>query len=196
MKSHFDTATSKTLVQRVKENDQQAWADLVRLYMRLVCYWCIQAGADSNDVPDLAQQVFAKVSLNIAKFRHEKFRAWLRRITIHTVRDKQRSMRAEKAAVGGTEAWIAFQNQAEHVELDERENQTELQNLTKSVIQQVQSETNELHWKAFWMRTIEGKPAREVSDVLGISVDNVHKCKSRILKMLRQKMADANIEIE
>ena len=46
------------------------------------------------------------------------------------------------------------------------------------------------------MRTIEGKPASEVSDVLGISVDNVHKCKSRILKMLRQKMADANIEIE
>ena len=163
--------------------------------LALVCYWCLRAGADKDEIPDFVQQVFVKVSDNIRRFRHSKFRGWLRTITINTVRDCQRKNQLERSAFGGTDAWKVIENQATY-ELSEEENQSELQRLVRSAMQQVQASSNAKHWKAFWMRTIECKPAKEISEEIGISIDAVYQAKSRILVALRKELANANVEIE
>src|SRR6516162_8555710 len=101
-----DDPTSSTLLRRAAAREPGAWEQLVTLYSPLVRHWCRQAGVPDHDVPDVAQEVFAAVSSNLAKFRADRpgttFRAWMRGIARHKLQHYFEE-RGEHA-VGGTDA--------------------------------------------------------------------------------------------
>ena len=45
-------------------------------------------------------------------------------------------------------------------------------------------------WKAFWLTAVDGKTASEVNDLTGLSVASIYQAKSRVLKQLRQRLAE------
>jgi RNA polymerase sigma-70 factor (ECF subfamily) len=96
------------LLLRVKANDQDGWQRLVSLYSPLVMYWCRQGGVQGDDVPDVAQEVFGAVAAGLKAYRQDgpgaSFRAWLRGIARHKIRDHLR--RGPARAEGGTEALV------------------------------------------------------------------------------------------
>src|SRR4051794_34805294 len=63
------TATSRSLIDRVKAGDEAAWDRLVGLYGPLVYRWCRQSDLPDQELADIFQDVFQAVATHIASFR-------------------------------------------------------------------------------------------------------------------------------
>ena len=105
------TATSPSLLKRVKADDAAAWDRMVGLYAPLVYHWCRRADLPEQEIADVFQDVFQAVAAHIADFRRDgakdTFRGWLRVITRNKVRDHFRKLGREPGGAGGTEsAWL------------------------------------------------------------------------------------------
>jgi RNA polymerase sigma-70 factor (ECF subfamily) len=53
----------------------------------------------------------------------------------------------------------------------------------------VQGDFAPVTWQAFRRHALEGEPAVQVAEALGLSLNSVLLAKSRVLKRLRQEMA-------
>jgi RNA polymerase sigma-70 factor (ECF subfamily) len=107
-------STSSSLIQRVKAQDDDAWAKLVRLYGPLVNFWLVQAGLHGPDGEDVFQEVFTTVARKVGDFRKDRpadtFRGWLRVIVRSRAADHyRRAGRCPKAA-SGSDAQERFLN--------------------------------------------------------------------------------------
>jgi RNA polymerase sigma-70 factor (ECF subfamily) len=97
--------TSHSLLDRVRApGDPAAWRRLVDLYTPLVHRWLRPAHLQPADADDLAQEVLAVVVRKVPEFRHDgragSFRAWLRAITAHRLRDHWRAKYAHAPPAG------------------------------------------------------------------------------------------------
>jgi RNA polymerase sigma-70 factor (ECF subfamily) len=54
----------------------------------------------------------------------------------------------------------------------------------------MQTEFQPATWKAYWEHAAVGRPAAEVAAELGMSVNAVYLATSRVLRRLRQELAD------
>src|SRR5262249_37819308 len=104
------TATSPSLLERVKADDAAAWDRLVGLVAPLVYHWCRRYDLPEQEIADVFQDVFHAVATHIADFRRkvsgDTFRGWLRTITRNKVRDHFRKVGREPGGAGGTEAQL------------------------------------------------------------------------------------------
>lgn len=187
--------TSTGLLKRVKDRDQQAWRKLVRLYGRLVLFWCRQAGLQRADRADVFQDVFRAVARHIDGFRREQpgdsFRGWLRSVTRSKIVDHFRRRQREPAATGGSETYQRLLSMPE--ELLEQEIGSEQQNeegiLVKQALQMIRGDFEERTWKAFWRTVADGVATSVVAEELSMSQAAVRKAKSRVLRRLREEFA-------
>src|SRR5262249_14977227 len=101
---HPSSATSRSLLERVKRDEGAAWERLVGLYAPLVYHWCRRWDLREPDVADILQEVFQAVVAHIAGFRKERagdsFRGWLRTITQNKVLDHLRRLQREPPGMG------------------------------------------------------------------------------------------------
>jgi len=104
----FDSvgSTSPSLIERVRQRDEEAWGRLVWLYGPLVDCWIRRKGVSRADAKDIFQEVFSAVASGIDGFRKDRpgdsFRAWLRVITRNKVNDHFRRAGRQPVAKGGT----------------------------------------------------------------------------------------------
>src|SRR5581483_205487 len=57
--------------------------------------------------------------------------------------------------------------------------------------EQVRTEFRTPTWQSFWMSGVEGRPAKEVAETLGLTVGAVYHNKSRVMARLRQRIEQA-----
>jgi RNA polymerase sigma-70 factor (ECF subfamily) len=62
------------------------------------------------------------------------------------------------------------------------------QHLVMRALQLMQSEFQPVTWKACWEHVVCDRPAAEVANELGITVNAVYLAKSRVLRKLRQEL--------
>lgn len=187
------SATSASLVERLKADDPAAWERLVELYGPLVYAWCRRAGLQAADASDVTQEVFQAVAGAIDRFRRERpgdtFRGWLRVIARNKVRDHFRRNGEEVAATGGSEA----HRRLEEIADDESElasGSGALGDLYARAVGLIRTEFAENTWRAFWRTTVDGCPASEVADELGLSPGAVRQAKYKVLRRLREELGD------
>jgi RNA polymerase sigma-70 factor (ECF subfamily) len=89
-----------TLARSAAGGDRVAFARLLERHYesihRIAWRWC----GDADDAEDIAQDVSIKLARSIRSWRGESaFSTWLYRIVLNSVRDRQRSMAAEKRRV-------------------------------------------------------------------------------------------------
>src|SRR5581483_6935983 len=115
--------TSKTLLQRLRANDSEAWHIMVQLYTPLVRHWATRGGVRGVDVEDVTQEVLQAAATNMQKFRRDKpgdsFRGWLRGITRNMVLQHFRCSGRNPRGSGGTDALIQLQAVEEAVTPEE-----------------------------------------------------------------------------
>lgn len=177
----------------VRSMSPEGWSRLVNTFGPIVYRWCRASGVSHNDAPDVVQDVFTTVARGIAKFERQKesgsFRSWLATITRSRVRDFFRLQSRRGQAPGGTDAWQRLQREPDL--LDSTVTVAGMRNqLLHRVTESVKSEFEETTWQAFWMTAVEEKSAALVADHLGINVASVYQAKSRVLRKLRQRMAE------
>lgn len=178
----------------VQQMDPEGWSRLVNTFGPIVYRWCRTSGVRDSDAADLVQDVFASVARGIGQFEREKtegsFRSWLATITRNRVRDYFRKQANNHPAEGGTAALDRLQ-QHQADELDSSICADSMHSpLCRRVLEIVRIEFEETTWRAFWQTTVDGKQASIVAENVGISVASVYQAKSRVLRRLRQRMAE------
>jgi RNA polymerase sigma-70 factor (ECF subfamily) len=188
--------TSLTLLQRLRENQPEAWRTMVHLYTPLLCYWCARRGVRGADAEDVIQDVLQAAAAGLAHFRRERatdsFRAWLRGITRNMLVAHYRRTSRQPRAGGGTDALAQMQDVADTVTRDaeEEDPQPELEALRRRALELVRSQVEERTWRAFWLTAIEGHSPNDVAPSLGVSPTAVRMAKSRVLRRLKEQFGE------
>jgi RNA polymerase sigma-70 factor (ECF subfamily) len=185
-------STSLTLLERVRNRDDEAWRRLLHLYSPLVLHWCKQRNVRGQDAEDVMQDVFEAVSNGLDGFRRDRpgdtFRGWLHGITRNKLRDYFRRLGKQPHAIGGSAGQRQLQEIAEQ---DTPEDSPDvLGALYRRALELVRAEFEPRTWEAFWRSAIDGHTTAVIAADLGVSAAAVRKSKSRVLHRLRQEVGD------
>ncbi len=194
--AHTPPGTSLTLLQRLRDNQPEAWRVVVGLYTPLVYHWSARRGVRGGDAEDVAQEVFQAAAAGLARFRRERegdsFRGWLRGITRNVLLQHFRRTDHQPQASGGTDALARLQDvaEAEPPDADEDDSPSELEALRRRALDLVRGQVEERTWRAFWLTAIEGRSPNDVAPGLGVSPTAVRMAKSRVLRRLKEQFGD------
>ena len=188
--------TSVTLLQRLRDNEPEAWHTMVQLYTPLIYHWCARGGVRGADTEDVVQEVLRAAATSLDKFRRERegdsFRAWLRGITRNMVLLHFRRTNRQPKASGGTDAFVQLQEVAEAATPapEDDDPPSELEALRRRALELVRSQVEERTWQAFWLSAIEEHSPSEVAASLGVSAAAVRMAKSRVLHRLKEQFGE------
>jgi RNA polymerase sigma-70 factor (ECF subfamily) len=186
--------TSVSLLERlVGAPTDDDWRRLHDLYQPLLRAWMARAGVSASDVDDLVQDVLLVVVREVAGFERRgqgAFRAWLRTILAHRVRDHFRGQKYRPTATGDSD----FLRRLDELEspdsaLSRLWDHEHDEHVAASLMQRVQGDFTPATWQAFRRHALDGEPAVQVAEALGLSLNSVLLAKSRVLKRLRQELA-------
>jgi RNA polymerase sigma-70 factor (ECF subfamily) len=187
-----DRPTSRSLLERVRGRDEDAWNRLMGLYAPLVSAWCGHWGVRGQDADDVAQEVFQAVARHLDTFRRDRpgdtFRGCLRAITRNKLLDYFRRRETEPAAQGGSDAHRQLQQVADQ-ELP-ADSDDQLGGLYRRALELVRGEFEGRTWEAFWRAAVDGQAVAVVAADLGVTPAAVRKAKSRVLHRLREEIGD------
>lgn len=188
-------ATSPSLLDRLGTGtDPAAWARLVDLYAPLIRGWLRRHSVTEHEADDLVQEVFTVVLKRLPGFRHNQrvgaFRAWLRAITFNCVRDFWKANRIRPSAPGGSDFGDYLdQLEAPDSPLAQAWDREHDLHVTRRLLEALQPQFEPTTWKAFRRVVLEERPAAQVAEELGLTVNAVFIAKSRVLARLRQEAA-------
>lgn len=193
----FDTSgsTSSSLLGSLRRDDPEAWIRLSTIYGPLVYRWCRHARLQTDDVADVAQDVFLVVSTRIQTFdeshRDASFRRWLWGITRNKLHEHFRSRQANPQATGGSDAQrhIGQLPDLPPEEIDETVNADVTTRLVHRALRAIKGDFAERTWEAFERATLHGNSPADIAVDLNMSVAAVYKAKSRVLARLRDVMS-------
>ena len=189
-------ATSKTLLQRLRANDGDAWHLMVRLYTPLVRHWATRGGVRGTDIEDVAQEVFHAAATHMDNFRRDRpgdsFRGWLRGITRNMVLQHFRRSGRTLQASGGTDALIRLQSVEDAAATDDEDDDPveELDGLRRRALELVRSEFEERTWRAFWLTVVEGRSPTDLAAEMRVTPTAIRMAKSRVLRRLKETFGD------
>jgi RNA polymerase sigma-70 factor (ECF subfamily) len=175
-------------LRRSSPHDRQAaWCRFVDLYTPLLFSMARRVGATRQDAADLVQDVFEVLLREMPEFRYRpdlRFRGWLFTIVRNRWINRLNKKRAAPPRANGAalETVAVPDNVAEMTEAEYREH------LVRRALQLMQAEFAEADWKACWQNVVEARPAAEVAEELGMTVNQVYLAKSRILQRLRTEL--------
>jgi RNA polymerase sigma-70 factor (ECF subfamily) len=185
-----------TLLQRLRENEPEAWRTVVQLYTPLLCHWCARQGVRGADAEDVIQEVLQAAAAGLATFRRDRptdsFRAWLRGVTRNMVLAHYRRANRQPRASGGTDVLVQLQEVAQAVPpaAEDEDPPSELEALRRRALELVRGQVQEQTWRAFWLTAIEGQSPNDVAAGLGVSPTGVRMAKSRVLRRLKEQFGE------
>jgi RNA polymerase sigma-70 factor (ECF subfamily) len=177
--------TSASLLEQARDQQPTAWQRLVAVYSPLLQTWLNAAGLQAADRDDLSQRILEILVRQLPQFEHNgragAFRAWLRGITVNLLREH---WRARPCAEGDS----VLEQLADPAGGLSRlwDEQHDRQVLT-ALMEHVRPEFAVATWQAFCRVALDGVPAREIAQELGMSVNAVLIAKSRVLGRLREE---------
>ncbi len=192
--------TRPSLLVRLRDpRDGPAWEEFLEIYTPLIRNLARRKGLQESDAADLTQDVFRAVARAIDRYAHDPargtFRAWLFRIARNLIVNQMVARRRHPPGVGGDSAARRLE---EHPAPAEEETALFLEEYRRRrfawAAEQVRGEFSAPTWQSFWMAGVEGRPAREVAEALGLSVGAVYHNKSRVMARLRQRIEEAEGE--
>ena len=197
------SVTSTDLLLQAKANCQTAWQQLVTRYSRRIYRWCRQARLQPTDAADVTQEVLHAVARKLGDFRRDRpgdtFRGWLRRITNNKVNDhfRKQNKTADKASGGVNQVDFLADPQeplgtwntslvASDVSIVSSFQNQHIQ----QVIKGVRANISDRDWKLFWRIAVDGQSAADAAKELGITANAARLVKMRVLKRLKNGLAE------
>ncbi len=182
--------TSPSLLAKLQiPTEERAWARFVDLYSPLLLYWARQTGFGAHDAEDFVQDVFILLVQKLPEFSYDQtrsFRGWLKTVALNKMRDRQRRRSVPVAAGGQVDlANVAGSNNVESFWDGEDQ-----RHLVARALQLMRCEFKEATWRACWELVVSTRSAADVGQELGMSENAVYIAKLRVLRRLREELAD------
>jgi RNA polymerase sigma-70 factor (ECF subfamily) len=186
--------TSRSLLQRARAHEPDAWLRLCALYEPMIRYWCRRGGVATQDIDDVVQEVFAKAFAALDSFRHrspsDTFRGWLHGVTRHRVLEHYRRIRRHLPAAGGSDAQQVLLSQPDPGPgQDEEENQL-CGEMYRRAVAFIRDEFEPRTWQMFCRSVVDGVATAAVAAELGASTAAVRQARYRVLRRIREETAE------
>jgi RNA polymerase sigma factor (sigma-70 family) len=199
MLPHPETRPS-LLVRLVDRADRNAWREFADVYTPVICRLATQRGLQPADADDLAQQVLTSVAKAIGRWQHDpvraKFGTWLARIAHNAIVNALTRAAPDRAA-GDTGVQIHLDrvtaSEGPTTDLVRLELRREI---FRWAAERIKSEFRPTTWDAFWRTAVENEDPEEVASRLGVSLGAVYTARCRIMRRLKEKVAEFEIEPE
>jgi RNA polymerase sigma factor (sigma-70 family) len=186
--------TSSSLLLRVRDHaDAEAWTRLVSLYTPLLRDWLRRHAVPTHDQDDLVQDVLHAVAQEMPSFTYDRekggFRAWLRTVLVHRLRNYWRQRRSRPVATGDGNFMATVLEQLEDPKssLAQVWDQEHDQHVVARLLDMVRGDFEAATWEAFRRTALEGQEVSAVAEALGLTANAVKLAKHRVLKRLRQE---------
>lgn len=181
-------STSFSLLRRLQlPDDQSAWVQFVDVYGPLIFYWARKKGLNSTDAGELLQDVLAVLVAKLPTFSldpAQRFRGWLRTITVNRAIDLYRRNRRMPQSAGDD-----LLNRLEAIEPGEFFDEAEYRSLlVHRTLELLRTEFRPATWQAGWLQLVQGQKAAEVARQLDLPLNTVYLAKSRLLARLREEL--------
>jgi RNA polymerase sigma-70 factor (ECF subfamily) len=182
--------TSRTLLDRLRNrHDSQAWQLWLTVYEPWLRDWLRMHRLQPADVDDLLQNILVVVSQKLPTFVHSgqpgAFRAWLRRILVNEVRNFLRGR--QRQTTDAATDWLDLLEDNSS-ELSRQWDSEHDQQVTRRLLAAIQPDFAEQTWEVFRLLVLEDRPAAEVAQSFGMTLNAVYVARSRVLKRLREAM--------
>ena len=184
-------STHASLLARLSSDpDAEAWNEFTARYEDLIRGFAQRRGLQAADAEDVMQDVFVALTQGMKEFVYDpakgRFRGFLKTIAIRTIGKR---LRGRKPLAGQSVADGALD--AAPADDDDPDWEAEWRQYPlRTAMQRVRSEFRASDLRAFELLTRERRDARSVASELGISVDSAYQAKSRVLKRLRDLVAE------
>jgi len=169
------------LIQRFRSGDESAFEELVRKYQDRVANVIYSFTGRTDEVEDLAQEVFLRAYVGLKDFKSEStFYSWLYRIVMNVCIDAGRKRKLRRMlSLEGLSEWalerLRFKSPSQLPSPEEGAEQVEISEL----IQRGLNRLSEPHRAILILRDIEGLSYEEIAGILNCSVGTV---KSRLFR--------------
>ena len=173
----------ESLVLRLKEKDETAFAEAFQLYKDLIFNLCFNMLADKSEALDITQEVFLTLYRKVHRFRGKcSLKTWLYRVALNQVSNRNRWWRRRfrhrtiSLSLNGTS------DEKKTVDLVSDRPQPDRLLLSLEVRKALREGMDQLPFEqraAVTLRDMHGSSYQEISDVLGVQVGTV---KSRIAR--------------
>jgi RNA polymerase sigma-70 factor (ECF subfamily) len=188
--------TCLSLLDRLRQAkpDAAEWRRLQDVYLPVIRSWLSRVPGLHDESQDLSQEVLVVLFRELPAFErrhHGSFRAWLRQITINRIRAFCKTRRHQPLAGLGPEV-DQFLTQLEDPgsDLARQWDQEHDRHVFQKLLAVVRADFEPRTWQAFTRFAVDGAPARQVAEELGMSESAVMQAKFRVLKRLRQEAGE------
>jgi len=183
--------TSTILSRLVDYRDQSVWERFDGRFRPAVVRFARKLGLPESDAEDVAQEAlltFAE-AYRVGKYQAGRGRlsSWLFGIAYRTAANARRALARRKDLQNSTEFWCELPEEREAERIwDAQWQAAALENAER----QVRNEVTESTFRAYRSVVREGLTPAEAGERLGLSRDAVYIAKHRVLKRLREIIAD------
>ncbi len=193
-------STQPSLLVRLRDHgDERAWAEFTEIYGPLVYQLARRRGLQEADAQDLVQDVFRAVARAIERFDPDpargSFRGWLSRIAGNQIINALSAQRRHPRGSGDTEMQRLMEEHPAAAEEESMLFESEYRRrLLDWAAERVRRVFSEPIWQAFWQAAVQGRPAKDVAQSLGMSVGTVYQYKSRVVTRIRREIERVDAE--
>ena len=187
--------TRESLILQVKDPaNRAAWEHFVDLYRPVIFRIARTRGVQDADAEDLAQQVLIAVAGSIGRWeksdKSTRFRHWLRRIARNAIVNAM-TRRPPDQATGSSSVQDLLSAEPTRDEQTDSLIETELRReLYLRAAKIVRLDINEETWQAFELTVLKNMSGADAARELGKSIGTVYAARSRVMKRLRDAVAE------
>lgn len=188
------TATSMSLLEGLRSaSNRTAWQQFDARYRPVIVGVACRRGLTEADAQDAAQQVLLEFFRSYQQGKYERakgrLRHWLMGIARRQISNFLRNLPPEVQVPDPTSQTNVFErleDPGSDTELDEVELVEWRRGVYEECLVQVRNQFDAQTVKAFLLHGLEGKPAKEVAGLLGITPNAVFLAKHKIVKRIQE----------
>jgi RNA polymerase sigma-70 factor (ECF subfamily) len=193
MHSSTPGGTSATLLGRLRQvtTDQEAWAEFVRRYGRLIYQWCRRWRLPEAEAEEVTQAVLVRLVERLRTFDYDprsSFRAYLKTLTHYAWCDFLESRRRPDAGSGDSNVMDALAGAEARDDLAERLQREFDQEALGLAMARVQARVEPRTWDAFRLTALEGRSGAEAAAELGMQVASLFAARSKVQRLIREEV--------
>lgn len=187
--------THLTFLLRLRDRaDKLSWPEFHDRYGQLLYRYARSRGASHADAEDVVQEVEMYLFKAIEGFEYDarkgRFRAYLRSAVVHAL--ARRADKQAKQPIILDPRNFDYLTGHKEASMDARwEREWQLHRL-RWAMQSVRDACEPVTLQAFEMHVLAGKSVEETAEALGLSTASVYQAKSRVLKRLKERLAEVD----
>lgn len=184
----------KTLLQRAKNGDTEAFRELVEMNKKNVYYLALNLTGNHHTADDISQEVFIKLYRHLSKIRGDsKLSTWLYRVTLNTYSGIKRKKSIKLLANGKN---IDINDPEENQCVSEESSGNPEKNVERTELHaHVETALKKITDKekmVFVLRHYRDLSIKETSEIMGIAEGTVKSLLFRAIKKLQKELSFLN----